>query len=112
MAVVPCRHNDGGLCTEPDSVVSAGATVLVKQGNLSLLSQPLAALLFPEGIQLKTDRFATEIKMPREVFMAEVFESIFSPEESSLQRELVRAIGTGDGVIVHCDCDHIYLYGI
>ncbi|WP_405761848.1 hypothetical protein [Streptomyces sp. NBC_00045] len=112
MAVVPCRHNDGGLCNEPDSVGSAGATVLVTQGNLSLLSQPLVDQLFPEGIHLKEDRFVTELTMPQDVFMAEVFQSIFSPEQSKLQRDVVREIGEGDGVIVLCDCDHMYLYKI
>lgn len=112
MAVVPCRHKDGGLCNEPDPVGRAGATVLVTQGNLSLLSEPLADQLFPEGIDLKEEKFVTEINMSQEAFMAEVFKSVFSPEPSNLQRSMVSAIGQGDGVIVLCDCDHMYLYTI
>lgn len=112
MAVVPCRHNDGGLCNEPDPLGRAGATVLVSQGNLSLLSEPLAGQLFPEGVRLEAERFVTEINMSQEKFMQEVFESVFSPEPSNLQRTMVRAIGQDDGVIVLCDCDHMYLYKI
>jgi hypothetical protein len=111
MAAIPCRLNDGGLCHDPNQARST-PTVLVTEGNISLLSQPMVNRIFPEGLQLEPSDSRALLEVPDERFVADMIDSVLLPEVSQLQIAVMDAIGQDDGVIVSCSCGHRWVYRI
>lgn len=107
MPVVRCPQGDNGLCFRPDGSTPV-PTVLVSQGEISLLSHSLTTQLFPDGIKVDSSRALLVGEYSDEAFKDEIYDSVFQPEPSRLQLAIQETMGDDDGILVLCSCGHVF----